>query len=162
MNPNSFMFDLFNVDMSVMARWNVGGQMLACFPVKNTNNQSLSVGRENMISPPPSSTSESKLSIDQFGQDGWFSVSRQRLVRGKEEKDLLSRNPLHLIKHSAVELPFPIHTIFPLLLPWEVGGARESGGLARLGSITLGVFPSLHPRKFKYVFLWEVSHLAQI
>ena len=162
MNPNSFMFDLFNVDMSVMARWNVGGQMLACFPVKNTDNQSLSVGRENMISAPPSSTSESKLSIDQFGQDGWFSVSRQRLVRGKEEKDLLSRNPLHLIKHSAVELPFPIHIYFSTFTPMGGGGARESGGLARLGSITLGVFPTLHPRKFKYVFLWEVSHLAQI
>ena len=125
MNHNSFMFDLFNVDMSVMARWNVGGQMLACFPVKNTNNQSLSVGRENMISPPPSSTSQSKLSIDQFGQDGWFSVSRQRLVRGKEEKDILSRNPLHLIKHSAVELPFPIHIYFSTFTPMG-GGARDS------------------------------------
>ena len=66
MSPNSFMFDLFKVDMSVMARCNVDDQMLACFPVKNTDNQSLSVGRENMISAPP----KTKHSIDQFGQDG--------------------------------------------------------------------------------------------
>ena len=77
-------FHVWSVEngMSVIACWNLDGQMLACSPVKNTDNQSLSVDRENMIFAQalPRRRNQNSKSINLVGMFDFPSVEKDLLV----------------------------------------------------------------------------------
>ena len=74
--------------MSVEACWNVDGQMLACSPVKNTDNQSLSVDRETWYFPSVG------VGIKTPDRSLWSEclIFPQLTMTRKQRKDLLSGN----------------------------------------------------------------------